>query len=119
MSTLKETVYVGRNNTIRLLLSEDDQLFHDAYPEVTPTRWVFTIYAATPIVVDSDTTPTAFDWDAATSILEMRLGGLVADALAYTNTSLVMYSSVWPLGIVWANPTCSPDKLQVRVCDIS
>ena len=48
MSTLKETIYAGRNNTIRLLLSEDDQLFHVAYPDVTPTRWVFTVHAATP-----------------------------------------------------------------------
>jgi len=119
MSTLKETVFAGRNNTIRLLLSEDDQLFHVAYPDVTPTRWVFTIYAVPPIVVDSDTTPAAFDWNGETSILEMRLGGLVADALAYTNTALVMYSPVWPSGVVWVNPNCSPDKLQVRVCTVS
>jgi len=119
MSTLKETIFVNRNNTIRLLLSEDDQLFHVAYPAVTPTRWIFTIHAATPVVVDSDTTPSAFDWDAGTSILELKLGALVSAALSYTSTSLVMYSVVWPQGIVWANPTCSPDRLQVRVCDVS
>jgi hypothetical protein len=28
MSDLKETVYVGRNNAIRLELAEDDVLFH-------------------------------------------------------------------------------------------
>ena len=119
MSTLKETVFTGRNNTIRLMLSEDDQLFHVAYPDVTPTRWLFTVYTTPPVVVDSDDTPSAFDWDAATSILELKLGGLFSESLAYTGTSLVMYSAVWPAGIVWANPTCSPDKLQIRVCDIS
>ena len=119
MATLKETIYANRNNVIRLLLSEDDQLFHVAYPAVTPTRWLFTVYTATPTVVDSDITPTAFDWDVATSILEIRLGALITSALDYTDTSLVMYSAVWPSGIVWANPTCSPDKLKVRVCTIS
>lgn len=119
MSTLKETIFAGRNNTIRLLLAEDDQLFHVAYPEVTPTRWVFTIHSETPVVVDSDTTPTAFDWDAETSILELKLGALVSAAQPYASTSLVMYSAVWPQGIVWVNPTCSPDRLQIRVCDVS
>lgn len=119
MSDIKETIFAGRNNVIRLQLSEDAQLFHEAYPDVTPTRWVLTIYAAMPIVVDSDVTASAFDWDEAISVLELRLGSLVTDLLAYTNTSLVMYSAGWPLGIVWANPTCTPDKLQVRICTVS
>jgi hypothetical protein len=119
MPTIKETIYANRNNVIRLLLSEDDQLFHVAYPEVTPTRWVFTIHDDIPVVVDSAVTASAFDWDAETSILELKLGSLFSESLAYTWTSLVMYSAVWPLGIVWVNPTCSPDRLQVRVCTVS
>lgn len=119
MSTLKETIFAGRDNTIRLLLSEDDLLFHVAYPAVIPTRWVFTIHSATPVVIDSATTPTAFDWDGTASILELKLGSLVSTALSYTSTSLVMYSAVWPQGIVWVHPTCSPDRLQVRVCNAS
>lgn len=116
---IKETIYANRNNVIRLLLSEDDQEFHVAYPAITPTRWIFTIYTAVPTVVDSNDSPTSFDWDGATSILELKLGSLLSQALDYTDTSLVMYSSVWPSGIVWANPTCSPDRLKIRVCTMS
>lgn len=116
MSTLKETVFVNRNNAVRLELKEDGVLFQTAYPAVTPTRWILTINDTTPIVVDSDTAPTAFDWDGTTSVLELRLGALVSTALTYTLCTLVMYAAEWPLGLVWINPTCTPDKLTIRIC---
>lgn len=116
---LKETIYAGRNNVIRLILSEDSQPFHLAYPGVTPTRWLFKIYADPTIEFDSDINLSAFSWDSLTSTLEIRLGTLITSGLDYTDTSLVIYSSIWPSGIVWTNPTCSPDTLQVRVCTTS
>lgn len=119
MSKLKETVFAGRNNVIRLALSEDGVLFHVAYPGVTPTRWVLTIEAETPIEVDSSVSASAFYWDSATSILELRLGNEVSDALDFTPCSLVMYSTTWPDGLVWVNPTCTPDKLTIRICDLT
>ena len=119
MSTLKETVYAGRNNAVRLALSEDGIAFQVAYPSVAPSRWVLTIEAATPIVVDSNITASAFDWDSAASVLELRLGGVLSDALGYTLCTLVMYSAEWPAGLVWFNPTCTPDKLNIRVCTLS
>lgn len=119
MSTLKETVYAGRNNAIRIALSEDGVLFQVAYPDVNPTRWLLTIEADTPITIDSDVNPEGFDWDSETSVLELRLGSLVSDALGYTLCTLVMYSIEWPAGLVWMNPTCTPDKLTIRVCTLS
>ena len=116
MSTLKETLYVGRDNTIRIALYEDEVLFHTAYPDVTPSRWVLTIDAT---VIDSDTTPTAFNWDETTSVLELNLGTLITTAFDYTASILVMYAVPWPNGLVWFNPTCTPTKLLIRSCDNS
>jgi hypothetical protein len=119
VSTLKETVFAGRNNAIRLALSEDGVLFQTAYPDVTPLRWVLTIEAETPVEIDSDVSAGAFDWDSETSVLELRLGSLVSEALSYTLCTLVMYSVEWPAGLVWFNPTCTPDKLSIRVCTLT
>ena len=117
MSTLKETVYIGRNNAIRLILSEDDEAFNDAYPSVTPTKWALTINATPAIEIDSDDHPEAFDWDDSNSVLELRLGQLLSTAMNYTTAILTVYAAQWPEGLVWVNPTCTPDKLLIRVCD--
>lgn len=119
MSALKETVFVGRNNVLRLTLSEDATPFATAYPSTTPTRWVFTINTTPPVIIDSSTTPSAFDWDAVNSILEIRPGSLVSAAVDYTLATLVIYAAEWPEGLVWVSPTCTPDKILVRVCDNS
>ena len=119
MSTVKETVFIDRDNSIRLILSEEGTLFADKYPGITPTRWVFTINTTVPIVVDSTVTPSAFTWDGVHSIIEIHLGALVTTAVGYTTATLVIYSPIWPDGVVWINPTCTPDKLLVRICDNS
>jgi hypothetical protein len=118
MSALNETVYLGRNNAIRLQLSEDGVDFYTAYPDVTPTRWILIIHTAAEIVVDSLVEPAAFDWTAETSTLELRLGNIFTEVMGYTITSLVVYSAYWPDGVVWVNPTCTPDTLKIRVCNI-
>jgi hypothetical protein len=117
MSSLKETVYVGRNNAIRLILNEDDVAFHTAYPTVDPTRWVLTINAIPAIEIDSDVNPEAFNWDETTSVLELRLGALLSTAFDYTTSILTVYAAQWPNGMTWVNPNCTPDKLLIRVCD--
>jgi hypothetical protein len=71
------------------------------------------------IEIDSDDYASAFNWDDTTSILEIRIGTLVLEALEYTAATLVMYSTEWPSGLVWMNPTCTPDKLYIRLCDNS
>jgi hypothetical protein len=117
MSSLKETVYAGRNNAIRLLLNEDGVAFDVAYPDVDPTQWVLTINTTPAITIDSDVNPEAFDWNKTTSVLELRLGLLLSTAFNYTTAILTVYSAAWPEGMVWVNPTCTPDKLLIRVCD--
>lgn len=117
MSSLKETVYVGRDNAIRLILNEDGVSFHVAYPLITPSRWVLTINASPEIEIDSDLNPDAFDWDETTSVLELRLGSILSTAMNYTTSVLTVYAAQWPNGVVWVNPTCTPDKLLIRVCD--
>jgi len=27
-----------------------------------------------------------------------------------------VYAAEWPQGLVWLHPTCTPDKLTIRVC---
>ncbi len=117
MSSLKETVYLGRNNAIRLILNEDGVVFHTAYPDVDPTRWVLTINTTPEIEIDSDVNPEAFDWDETSSVLELRLGALVSTAFDYTTSILTVYAAQWPEGMTWVNPICTPDKLLIRVCD--
>ena len=117
MSSLKETVYIGRNNAIRLILNEDGVAFHTAYPDVDPTQWVLTINTTPAITIDSDVNPEAFDWDETTSVLELRLGAMLSTAFNYTTAILTVYAAQWPDGMVWVNPTCTPDKLLIRVCD--
>jgi hypothetical protein len=116
MSLLRETFFAAHNNVIRLTLSEDTSVFSVAYPTVTPTRWLFTIHATVPIVADSLITPNAFEWDAVHSILEIKLGTLVTTAMNYTASTLVVYAAEWPEGLVWFNPTCTPDKVFIRIC---
>lgn len=109
---LRETVYVDRDNAIRLQLLEDGVEFSTAYPAVTPTRWVL---AVDDLTFDSDVNPEAFDWDSADSILELSLGALVTDPLDFTAAELTLYAAEWPYGIVWLHPTASPDRLFLRV----
>lgn len=117
MSVIKETVFSNRDNAIRLALSEDGVLFRTAYPSTSPTRWVLSLDAEPPITIDSTMYPQAFFWDANHSILELRLGAILTTAFPYTPTHLVMYAAEWPGGLVWINPTCTPNKMLIRVCD--
>ena len=117
MSTLKETVFIGHDNEIRLLLKEDDVVLMDAYPTLAPSRWVLTIDSSTPIEVDSDDSPSAFSWDADNSVLEMALGDFVGDdQVAYTSATLVLYAPSFADGLILLHPTCTPDKLKIRIC---
>ena len=119
MSTVKETVFINRNNVIRLVLYEDGVLFQTAYPAVVPTRWVLKINSSPITEIDSDTYPMVFGWDSATSTLELALGSLLTTAMSYTACTLVLYAAQWPEGVVWFNPSCSPDKLLIRVCNLT
>jgi hypothetical protein len=118
MSILKETVFIGYDNAIRLSLLEDGVLFQAAYPTVTPTRWVLIVHTSIPIEIDSDVTADAFSWDSVNSVLELKLGSSLSTALDYTPTSLLMYAAEWPNGLVWFDPYCTPDTLLIRACEV-
>jgi len=112
MSNLTETVYLGHDNAIRLMLLEDGTPFGDKYPTVTPDRFVVTFGRNT---VDSDQRPGAFRWIAEESTLEISLGPVVTEEYAPTSAQLVVYAAPWPNGIVWVHPTSTPDHLILRV----
>ena len=112
MSDLTETVYLGHDNAIRLMLLEDGAPFADKYPTVTPDRFVVTFGHTT---VDSDQRPGAFRWLAEESTLEIGLGPVVPEECAPTNAQLVVYAGPWPNGIVWVHPTRTSDHLILRV----
>ena len=119
MSTLKETVFVSRNNVIRLVLYEDGEEFNTVYTGVVPSRWILKINTDPEIEVDSASSPELFNWDSASSTLELSLGSVIDTAMNYTLCTLVVYAEQWPDGIVWFNPTCSPDKLMIRACNLT
>lgn len=116
MNIVREVVFAGRENAIRLELREDAELLMAAYPDLAPTRWVLTMAAPTPITVDSDTAPSAFDWDAVTSVLTLRLGAQLTTALGPALCTLLVYDALFPNGAVLIHPTCTPDKLTIQVC---
>ena len=118
MSKLVETIYVGRDNAIRLTLLEDQTPLKEVYTNLSPTRWLLTIHAQTPIVFDSDIDSTAFDWDSTSSVLQIQIGPLVGSehATLKASTTLRMFSAEFPNGVVFAHPTCTTDKLYITIC---
>lgn len=111
---LKETIYAGRNNSIRLKILEDGIPFAIAYPTVTPTRWVLVVGS---LIFDSTDIPNSFSWDSETSVLEILLGNQVASAIDFTAAEMTLYSAEWPDGVIWLHPTASQDRLLIRIID--
>ena len=112
MTTLTETVFLGHDNSIRLLLLEDCVPFATQYPTVTPDRFVLRLGDWT---LDSEDYPAAFTWNAADSTLEIGLGPVVTQECAPIRAALTVYAAPWPHGIVWTHPTSTPDILQIRI----
>jgi hypothetical protein len=117
MSTLKETVFIDRANEIRLYLKEDDIALMEAYPTLAPSRWVLTIDSSPEVEIDSSVNPEAFTWDDTNSILEIAIGPLVTETLSYTSAKLTMYAPTFSDGLILLHPTCTPDKLKIRICE--
>lgn len=117
MSEIRETVYIGRDNSIRLLLKEDNVALMTAHPTLSPSRWLLTVHAVTPIVADSAVNPELFSWNAAESVLELYLGSKVTTEIGYAVATLVMYDAQFPNGLVLLHPSTTPDRLRIRVQD--
>lgn len=116
---LYETLFVGRDNAIRLTLSEDTSLLSDAYPDLVPTRWLLTIGTNPPTEFDSSLQSGLFSWDHETSVLQMSFGPSLSPSLAAlkASTTLRMWSAEFPNGVVLLHPTCTPDKLFITICN--
>jgi hypothetical protein len=62
--------------------------------------------------LDSDALDDSFSWDSEQSILTLSLGGADLDT-GSSLVQLVIYSDLWPDGVVWIHPTRTPDKLRL------
>ena len=114
MTTLKETAFVDHDNKIRLQLYEDDVVFATAYPTTTPSAWLLEMGDET---IDSTVNPECFTWDGTNSILELNLGGFFTEEVPFTSVKLTVIADIWPNGVVWVHPTCTPDRLMIHVCE--
>ena len=111
MAAINERVYVGRDNVIRLRLSEDGV----AIDTGTITR-VIIIFGG--LTVDSQTqgglSGPVF-YTQASGVIQLRLGHVTGiPAAGVYNARLVVYDASNPTGIVWVYETSlSPLKLEV------
>lgn len=92
---IRSYIYLDRDNSIDLTLYEN-QVIKDL---AMVTRVTVTIDSVT---IDSDTTPSAFDWTTDTKKLSLILGFQELQQGDYFAT-LVIYSIDHLHGIVWAN----------------
>lgn len=107
--TTPETVYIGRNNGIDLLLKADDVV-----QNITVINRVQLKDPTTnTVLADSLTNPTAFDWttQGAQGILRMFLGGILTTVATYRKADLIIYDSTNVDGLCWGN-----FPLRVREC---
>jgi hypothetical protein len=90
-----EIVYLGRDNTIDL------QLLVDGQPAdlLNTTRMTLEIGDT---LVDSDLSPSAFDWQQGNGKLVLKLGGENLTPGTYMAT-LTVYNETAPNGIVWGS----------------
>lgn len=95
MSTQRITVYKGRDNTesIQFLDGGSVQNLSDI------TRVKLILNAST--TVDSNDSPSAFDWTSDTDQLDLTLGGLSLTVGSYEDTEIVMYDAVNTSGVNW------------------
>lgn len=91
---ITEKVYLGRDNTVDLLLMADGA----AVDLSSVTRMTLDIGGT---VVDSETSPAAFDWDTGTTgKVILALGDVELSEGGY-KTILTVYDPSNPDGIVW------------------
>lgn len=93
-----ETVYLGHDNTIDLLLKVDG-----AVADIVSSTKVTVGFGST--VISSATSPNAFDWDDGSGMLYLKLGGESIPTGSY-NAVLKVYDAVNTDGIVWNTFKC-------------
>lgn len=111
---LRETLFLNRNNTIRIKLYEDEVAFTTNYPSNPPTRFILKVGS---ITIDSNYSPSCFNWDSLNSTLEIDIASYSGLSRGTYWVELIIYSSIWSNGVVWIHPTDTPDKLQIKILD--
>lgn len=100
MTTVSETVYNDRDNTIDLILKSDDVAIDLRTAESGINK--VELVLSDSLTIDSDDYPDAFDWETsgADGKLIMQLGGCSIPAGSY-KPYLVLYDEVNDDGIIW------------------
>jgi hypothetical protein len=97
-----EYVYVGRDNTIDLLLKADGVVIAlDAAVTKMEMKFSSRLFGAE--YINSESNPGVFDWDTkgADGIVIIALGGLAITAGKDSKVELIVYDNVNTNGIVW------------------
>lgn len=89
-----ETVYIGRDNTIDLLLTEDGvSIDHSLI-----TRVIVDLNDTAGTTIDSDVSPGAFSWDEGKLVLSLGHEGIATGSY---NADLIVYDPINTSGIQW------------------
>lgn len=98
---MRETVYLGRNNTIELQLLEDSTALTTAQMQAI-TRMDL-IYNG--VTISSQENPSAFDWSTREdeAVVIISLGGLEISIGMDLAADLIVYDAQNTDGIVWAS----------------
>lgn len=119
MSKISATLFVGKNNSIPLVLKAGESLLTEQVPDLVPSRWRLIIHAPTPVEIDSADNPEAFVWSAPLSMVDLKPGPLLSVVTDdYVDTTLILYDSIlFPDGLTYLHPTSTPDRLEVLIDD--
>lgn len=115
MATREELFYIGRDNTIDLLLMIDRVIQADLS---NITRMILKLGA---ISIDSDLIADALDWtsahdDVGNDKLVISLAGIVTTELEGFVT-LIVFDAANPNGIVWISPKTDP-RLKIKAFSV-
>jgi len=120
MSLFRETVYLDRDNVIRLELREDEELLRVKYPGLVPTKWELIIATTPPTTISSDTHPEAFNWEGDVSVLEIAIQAVLTQAFSdFTAVTLILYSAEFPNGLIYLHPLYTRDILKINAIVVS
>jgi hypothetical protein len=101
-TTTTEFVYVGRDNTIDLMLKEDGVIV-ELHETVTRMDLKFSDRIYEDQYITSVDYPTAFDWvtRGEEGIVILKLGGIELTSGKDTKVELIVYDTINTNGIVW------------------
>jgi len=99
---ITETVYIGRDNEISILLKAREVDSADATEQDISASTRMTLKVGN-LTIDSNTYPSAFDWatDGASGILYLDIGSVAGLKKGLFRARLTIYDLTYPNGWVW------------------